>query len=189
MLIIYCVLVFLLIDLLVFVSNAVVSTVVGVELDPPSDQPYLSTSLQDFWGRRWNLTVTNILRHTVHKPVKAMFSGRVWDWIPAVLATFLVSGLMHELLICYMTRVRPTWEMTWFFVVHGVCVVVEVLLKKVLAGKLVVPVVVSRLLAVGFVVVTSFWLFFPPLIESGVDVMVLEEIKVVVDYVKTVIGL
>uniref|UniRef100_A0A2N9ISK3 Uncharacterized protein n=1 Tax=Fagus sylvatica TaxID=28930 RepID=A0A2N9ISK3_FAGSY len=28
---------------------------VGVELEPQFDEPYLATSLQDFWGRRWNL--------------------------------------------------------------------------------------------------------------------------------------
>ncbi|KAI3703786.1 hypothetical protein L1987_73981 [Smallanthus sonchifolius] len=185
-LIIYCFLIFLLVDLLVFVSNAVIWTVVGVELDPPSDEPYLATSLQDFWGRRWNLMVTNILRHTVYKPVKLILTGKEWDWVVAVVLTFVVSGLMHELLFYYVTRVSPTWEMTSFFVLHGVCVVVEVSVKRALAGKLKFPVVVSRLLTVGFVVVTSFWLFFPPLIESGADVKVVEEFKVFVDYVKTI---
>ncbi|KAM0070731.1 putative long-chain-alcohol O-fatty-acyltransferase [Helianthus debilis subsp. tardiflorus] len=133
--------------------------------------------------------VTNILRHTVYKPVKLLLSGKDWGWVPAVLVTFGVSGLMHEVLFYYVTRVGPTWEVTSFFVLHGVCVVVEVLVKKALAERLEVPLVVSRLLTVGFVVVTSFWLFFPPLIDSGADVKVLEEFKMFVDYVNTMIKL
>ncbi|KAM1057044.1 hypothetical protein ACFX1X_030724 [Malus domestica] len=39
------------------------------DLEPQSNEPYLSTSLQDFWGRRWNLMVTNILRPTTYDPV------------------------------------------------------------------------------------------------------------------------
>ncbi|GFY84361.1 DNA topoisomerase 1 beta [Actinidia rufa] len=55
-LVVYCVLVFLLVEVLFSFSNGVVQALVGLELEPPSDEPYLSTSLQDFWGKRWNLT-------------------------------------------------------------------------------------------------------------------------------------
>ncbi|CAH1444338.1 unnamed protein product [Lactuca virosa] len=184
---IYCALVFLLVDILVFVSNAVIWAVVGVKLEPPSDEPYLATSLQDFWGRRWNLMVTNILRHTVYKPVKSVFPGKDWASLPAIIATFVVSGLMHELLFYYVMRVIPTWEMTSFFVLHGICVVVELLVKRALAGKFEFPAIVSRLLTVGFVVVTSFWLFFPPLIDGGADVKVLQEFKLFADYLKSIV--
>lgn len=37
----------------------------GFELERQFDEPYLATSLQGFWGRRWNLMVTSILRPTV----------------------------------------------------------------------------------------------------------------------------
>lgn len=78
----YCLVVFLLVDILFAVSNVVVW--LGLEVEPPSDEPYLATSLQDFWGRRWNLTVTNTLRHTIHKPVWAAtvgVLGRQWAQI------------------------------------------------------------------------------------------------------------
>ncbi|KAK9169386.1 hypothetical protein Syun_001526 [Stephania yunnanensis] len=29
-----------------------------------------------------------------------------------------------------LTRVEPTWEVSWFFVLHGVCTALEVLVKK-----------------------------------------------------------
>ncbi|KAI3410745.1 MBOAT_2 domain-containing protein [Psidium guajava] len=124
---------YLYVDMILGVSNAAARAVLGVELQMPSDEPYLSTSLQDFWGRRWNLTVTNALRHTVYKPLKSFLEPRLgapWGAAAvAVMAAFLVSGLMHELLYYYMTRARPTWEVTGFFVLQGVCVVAEVAAK------------------------------------------------------------
>ncbi|KAA8527025.1 hypothetical protein F0562_008746 [Nyssa sinensis] len=132
-LVVYCCLVFLMVELLMSFSSALVRVLVGLELEPASDEPYLATSLQDFWGRRWNLMVTNILRHTVYKPVSSALAaviGSQWAPLPAVLASFVVSGLMHELCLYYLTRATPTWDMTWFFVLHGVCVVVEMGLKE-----------------------------------------------------------
>ncbi|GJY69403.1 hypothetical protein Tco_0472385 [Tanacetum coccineum] len=154
------------VEYMVLVLNTVAWIVLGVDLDLPSNEPYLATSLQDFWGRRWNLT----------------------DWAPfsAFMASFLVSGLMHELFFYYVTRVYPTWEIASYFMLQGICVVVELLAKRALAGRLVIPVVVERLFTVGFVVVTSFWLFFPPLIRSNADVKAIEEFKFLVYFTKTV---
>ncbi|KAL0362883.1 UNVERIFIED_CONTAM: Cell division protein FtsZ1, chloroplastic [Sesamum calycinum] len=153
----------------------------GLALEPPSDEPYLATSLREFWGRRWNLTVNSLLRQTVYKPVRssaAAVVGKDWAALSAVLAAFLVSGLMHELLFWYVSRASPSWEMTMFFVVQGVCVVVEFGLQVALAEKKWrLPWFVSRPLSVGFVVATSFWLFFPPLMRNGSDVRVIEEFR------------
>ncbi|XP_011095804.1 probable long-chain-alcohol O-fatty-acyltransferase 5 [Sesamum indicum] len=180
-LIAYCCLVFLLIEILVELSSLLVQALLGLELETPSDEPYLATSLREFWGRRWNLTVNNILRQTVYKPIRssaAAVVGRDWAALPAVLAAFLVSGLMHELLFWYVTRASPSWEMTMFFVIQGVCVVVEFGLHVALAEKKWrLPWYVSRTLTVGFVVGTSFWLFFPPLMRNGADVRVIEEFR------------
>ncbi|KVI11385.1 hypothetical protein Ccrd_010205, partial [Cynara cardunculus var. scolymus] len=126
LLIVYCFIMFILIDLLVFVSNAVIGAVAGVELEPlldlpsPLDEPYLLTSLQDFWGRRWNLMPA----HTVYKPVKYVLPAKEWATAMAVMATFIVSGLMHELMFYYVIPVSPTWEMS-FFVFHGIRLIME----------------------------------------------------------------
>lgn len=87
-----------------------------------------------------------------------------------VFAAFLVSGAVHKLVFFYITREMPTGELTWLFVLHGVCTAAEVAVKKstfVRRWWRVSP-AASRLLTVGsFVVVTSGWFFFPPLIRSG----------------------
>lgn len=84
-------------------------------------------------------------------------------------ASFLVSGLLHEIIFFYLTREAPTWEVTCFFVLHGVFTVVEVAVKRTgfVRRWRVIP-VVSRILTVGFVFLTCGWLFFPQFKRSGV---------------------
>ncbi|PHU12976.1 hypothetical protein BC332_19906 [Capsicum chinense] len=191
-LIVYCVMIFLVIDILVAFSSFIIKYFVGleVELDPPSNEPYFSTSLQDFWGRRWNLTVTNMLRLSVYNPVRwvvVVVVGKErarWAQRVAMLATFLVSGLMHELIFYYVNNVRPSWEMTGFFALHGLCVVVETDVKRVLKDTWRLSGLVSGPLTIGFVMVTSFGLFFPPLIRNGADVKLLEEFVFCCDFFK-----
>ncbi|KAK8579084.1 hypothetical protein V6N12_069418 [Hibiscus sabdariffa] len=159
----------------------------GFELEPQFNEPYLASSLQDFWGHRWNLMVTSILRPTVYYPMRrisARVLGPVWVSLPAIVAVFVVSGLMHELIYYYLTRVAPTWEVTWFFILHGVALAVEVAVKKVVPEKMRLHPVVSGALTLGFVAVTAFWLFFPQLLRNGVDERVIRDYSKLVDCLK-----
>lgn len=186
-LVLYCCMVFLTVDVLIAISNMAARAAVGLELEPPSNEPYFATSLQNFWGKRWNLMVTNNLRHTVYDPVRSAFEGvlgRERAALPAVMASFIVSGLMHELLFYYVTRVSPTWEMTGFFVLHGMCVVAELVAKRAVSDRWRLHWAVSGPLTVGFVVATSFWLFFPPITNGGADVKIIQEFKWFVDFTK-----
>ncbi|EPS66090.1 wax synthase isoform 2, partial [Genlisea aurea] len=187
-LILYCGNVYLGVDLILAVTAAPVRAL-GFEIEPQFDEPYLSTSLQDFWGRRWNLMVTGILRPSVYFPVRRLTSpyvGKKWGQRAAVLATFAVSGLMHELIYYYLTaRARPTWEVTWFFLLHGVCLAVEGAVKTAVGdGGLRIPTAASRLLTVGFAVVTCGWLFFPQLTRNGVDARAIEEYYRIAAWIK-----
>lgn len=183
----YCCMLYLFVDIIVGSCNVIMRATIGIQLESPSDEPYLSTSLQDFWGRRWNLMITNILRHTIYKPARSameVYIGTEWAPLPAALAAFLVSGLMHEIIFFYMTRLTPTWEVTLFFILHGVCLVVEVSVKKVLTPKLQWHWAVSVPLTLGFVVVTAIWLFFPPLVRNGVDARAIGECKELLEFIK-----
>ncbi|OVA06585.1 hypothetical protein BVC80_1287g27 [Macleaya cordata] len=168
-------------------AAALVRFLIGLDLEPQFDDPYLSTSLQDFWGRRWNLMVTSILRPTVYEPLRYICThifGRRWAPLPGVVSTFFVSGLMHELLYYYVTHVDPTWEVTWFFVLHGICTALEVVVKKALTDRCRLHRWVSGPLTLGFVTVTGTWLFFPPLLRHGADVKALGEYRILLDFVK-----
>ncbi|XP_020554122.1 long-chain-alcohol O-fatty-acyltransferase-like [Sesamum indicum] len=152
---------------------ALTKALLHVELEEQSNEPYLATSLQDFWGRRWNLMVPNILQPTVYHPVRSVatrFMDRKWAAIPGVLATFLVSGLMHELVLYNIGRLRPSGEMMCFFLLHGVSLSLEIVIKKILRGKFSLPGIVSGPLTLAYVMYTSFLLFFPPFLRSKADV-------------------
>ncbi|CAH2051643.1 unnamed protein product [Thlaspi arvense] len=161
----------------------------GCDLEPLFNEPYLATSLQDFWGRRWNLMVTDILRSTVYSPARSLcewFVNPEVASIIGVLATFIYSGLGHEVLYFGLTRELPSGEVTLFFLLHGVCVVVEVWVKKkTFVGRWPVKPAVSRLVTVGFVCVTSGWLFFPQLKRGKVMERSVKEALLLVDFFKS----
>jgi hypothetical protein len=152
---------------------------VRAELEKPFNRPYLSTSLQDLWGRRWNIMVTRILHASIYEPMLKAFShvmGRKWAPIPAVLVTFMVSGLMHELMFYHMNHdtTRETWELCWdsicFFLVHGVCVALQIAYNKIFKPKHdLLPKVVSCTLTVAFFICTGLWLYIPALVRCGVN--------------------
>ncbi|CAK7345080.1 unnamed protein product [Dovyalis caffra] len=183
----YCLHIYFFLEIILAMVATLVRTLLGLELEPQFSDPYLSTSLQDFWGRRWNLMVTSILRPTVYEPIintcKNLI-GSKWAQVTAILGTFLVSALMHELIFYYLGRVKPTWEITWFFLLHGVCLTVEIALKKRVNGRWQLPRLMQTILTIGFVIVTGFWLLFPPFLRCKADVRALEEYAAVGEYLK-----
>ncbi|KAK9681441.1 hypothetical protein RND81_10G002300 [Saponaria officinalis] len=161
----------------------------GFEIEPPFDEPLLSSSLQDFWGRRWNIMVTRILRPSVYLPTLNFSSkiiGRKLAPLPSMMATFLVSALMHELIFYYLGRITPSFQVTWFFLLHGVCLCIEVAIKKYVGRKWTVPRWISGPATVAFVVSTGFWLFLPPLVRAGLDTRPFQEFAAGAKFVRTV---
>lgn len=183
------------IELSLALVSSIARRLLRVELEAPFDEPYLSTSLQDFWGRRWNIMVTRVLHPTVYDPVVKASSrvvGRKWAPLPAVLATFAVSGAMHELIFYYIKREKPTWERwepCWdsmcFFLLHGVCLALEIALKKT-KPKWRLPKAVSCLLTMAFVLYTGLCLFVPSLARSRAFVKSKTESLAVIHFVKNV---
>lgn len=152
----------------------------------------MATSLADFWARRWNVTQALVLRSFVHEPIS---QGRLvvvareavegsndsnhhggstppaapprWRRFLAVVATFVVSGVEHELFLWYLVRAAD-WRWLVFFSMHGVLLVAEASIKRVAthAGLRLHPRVSS--LAVMLVLgLTADWLFWPPLLQPG----------------------
>ncbi len=67
---------------------------VGFDADRLFLAPLASTSLTEFWGRRWNVPFIEMVRLSVYAPLVGRF-GASW----ASLAAFLISGLFHELAV------------------------------------------------------------------------------------------
>jgi hypothetical protein len=67
---------------------------IGVDAKPLMNWPIRSTSLSEFWGRRWNIPFRDLTYRYLFKPLSLRFGGG-----PALVIGFLVSGLIHELAI------------------------------------------------------------------------------------------
>lgn len=183
----YCCHIYLGVEITLAITASLVWATLGLGLEPQFNEPYLATSLQDFWGRRWNLMVSDILRMSVYDPIRRVASplvGKRWALMGGMLASFTVSGLMHEVIYFYFTRVRPTWEVTWFFVLHGVSTSVEVVVKQAIMKRFRLHRLISGLLSIGFIGVTAWWLFLPQILRNGVDVKALNEYPIMIRFVK-----
>ncbi|KAM0946714.1 putative long-chain-alcohol O-fatty-acyltransferase [Dioscorea sansibarensis] len=174
----YCFHIYLALELVLSSARFLAATLLGLDLEPQFNAPYFSTSLRDFWGHRWNLMVTIILRPSVYHPVRSRFGTAA-----GVLAVFFVSGVMHEVMFYYLTLSSPTGEVTCFFILHGICTVVEGLLARRWKWGGVHPAVAPPLV-LGFVAVTGFWLFFPPLLRTGTDEKTVEECAAIVAFLE-----
>jgi alginate O-acetyltransferase complex protein AlgI len=71
----------------------------GVAVTPLFDEPVRARSIEEFWSRRWNLAFSEMLQLAVHRPLLARVGPRV-----AAFASFLVSGLLHELALSVPAR-------------------------------------------------------------------------------------
>lgn len=43
--------------------------VLGIQLMPHFDRPWMTTSISEFWSSRWNLVIGALLRDLVYKPI------------------------------------------------------------------------------------------------------------------------
>ncbi|HEX4141506.1 MAG TPA: membrane bound O-acyl transferase family-domain-containing protein [Candidatus Methylacidiphilales bacterium] len=66
----------------------------GLDAPPLMKCPIAATSLHDFWGRRWNAGFRDIVFVLFFLPL-----ARRYGTSAAALLTFLLSGLIHELVI------------------------------------------------------------------------------------------
>ncbi|CDY12000.1 BnaC03g14260D [Brassica napus] len=175
-------------EFILVLVGAFLSTLLGCEIEPVFNEPYLATSFQDFWSRRWNRMVPSVLRPTIHIPVQrftAQLIGQNASFYAGMLATFIVSGLMHELVYFYIIRKSPTWEVTCFFLLHGVVTCLEIAVKRMRLCPSPHR-VASRLVVVAFMFVTSVWLFAPQLLRYNVHKRLISECLFVIDVVKAI---
>src|SRR5688572_24534719 len=66
----------------------------GVDAKPIMRNPLRSTSLAEFWGRRWNIAFHELAASFTFTPLRQWLGLRA-----ATVAVFIVSGLVHELVI------------------------------------------------------------------------------------------
>jgi hypothetical protein len=128
----------------------------GVNAVPIMQKPLRSTSLADFWGKRWNLGFRQLSHEFVFQPLRSRIG------VPAAaLSVFLFSGWIHELAISFPARAGYGLP-TAYFLLEGAGVALE----RSSIGR-------SLGLRGGFsgwcfaAVITAcpaFWLFHPPFV-------------------------
>ncbi len=91
----------------------------GVPAEPLFRAPLLSTSLREFWGRRWNLAFAEMTAAGVYRPVSALAGRR-----SGIAAAFLASGILHELAISVPVRAGYGLPLL-YFALHGGAMLAE----------------------------------------------------------------
>jgi len=91
----------------------------GVDAKPLMNAPLAAPSLSEFWGRRWNTAFRDLTHRFLFRPIGAKLGVR-----GAILAGFIASGLVHDLVISVPAG-GGYGGPTIFFVVQGVAMLAE----------------------------------------------------------------
>jgi alginate O-acetyltransferase complex protein AlgI len=130
----------------------------GVPVEPLMRAPLLATSLGDFWGARWNTGFHALAHEFVFRPL-----GRRIGRTLAVLAVFLVSGLIHELVIT-LPACGGYGLPTMYFLLQGLGLVFE---RSVFGRKLGLAYGIrGRAFALLVAATPAFWLFPPVFVRN-----------------------
>ena len=89
------------------------------------------------------------------------------------MASFLVSGVMHETMACYLLLRPPTGEMVAFFALHCAFFLVEDRCVRWWRARGLPP--PPRLVNFGILAATMFCLFLPPICRDGAEETLLVE--------------
>jgi len=91
----------------------------GVQAMPVMCNPLRSTSLAEFWGRRWNTAFHELAVRFAFRPLR-----RLTGFTAASLGVFFISGLIHELVISLPAHGGYGLP-TGYFVLQGLGIVAE----------------------------------------------------------------
>jgi predicted DCC family thiol-disulfide oxidoreductase YuxK len=125
-----------------------------VDAPPIMNRPLRSTSVSEFWGRRWNAAFNDLAVRLAFRPV-ARHTGAV----TATLIAFAVSGLIHELVIS-LPAGGGFGLPTVYFLLQGLAVLAErkwTLLRSGMVGWFFTMLIVA---------VPAYWLFHPPFLRN-----------------------
>ena len=122
----------------------------GLDAEPIMEAPLSSKSVSEFWGRRWNGAFNRLALDFVFRPLASRCGTRL-----ATLAAFLVSGLIHELVISLPASAGYGLP-TAYFLLQGIGILTERAL----------PQIRGQIFTIVIIAVPAFWLFHPPFVRN-----------------------
>jgi alginate O-acetyltransferase complex protein AlgI len=129
---------------------------IGVKAQPIMAAPIVSTSLSEFWGKRWNLGFRQLSYELLFRPLQKRAG------IPmATMAVFVTSGLIHDLVISLPAQGGYGLP-TAYFTLQGFGLLLE---RSQWGGRLGLnngP--GGKLFLFAFAGGPLFWLFHPPFV-------------------------
>jgi Membrane bound O-acyl transferase family len=102
-------------------GSEVLFRALGFEIYPLHRSPAASLSVKEFWGDRWNRTVSAWLREHCLKPLARRTNAKL-----GMLASFLVSGILHAYLALVALGWRSALLMLGYFLLQGALVAIEI---------------------------------------------------------------
>ena len=91
----------------------------GIAAAPVMQSPILATSLSEFWSKRWNTAFNNLAHALIFRPLASRFGVTC-----ATLGVFLISGILHDLVISLPARAGFGLP-TAYFLFQGIAVLAE----------------------------------------------------------------
>lgn len=136
---------------------AAVWRMLGVDVSELFRSPYKSRSLKEFWGKRWNIAFAEMTALIAYRPLKGSIGPK-----KAVIASFLLSGLLHEIAISFPVMTGFGLPMIYFGI-HAVAMQLEdsKFVQRILGHK-----VLSRVWVMAFVLVPLPLLFHAGFIQG-----------------------
>ncbi len=109
---------------LVYGGAFVLFRALGVELEELHRAPILSRTVKEFWGERWNRTVSAWLSEHILRPFARRRQAKL-----GLLASFVVSAVLHGYLVLVTLGDLTALLMSGYFLVQGALVFVEIRLR------------------------------------------------------------
>jgi alginate O-acetyltransferase complex protein AlgI len=91
----------------------------GVDAPPLMNRPLRSTSVTEFWGRRWNTAFRDLTYRFLFRPLQPRVGPRA-----ALLIGFIASGIIHDIVISLPAR-GGYGGPTLFFAIQPVAILIE----------------------------------------------------------------
>jgi alginate O-acetyltransferase complex protein AlgI len=138
----------------IFALLAIAWRASGIDARPIMDSPLKSTTLGEFWGRRWNGAFNQLAFEILFRPL-----ARTTGPIIGTLAAFSASGLIHELVISLPARAGYGLPAA-YFLLQGCGVIIQHRMTGIRRGT------AGRFFTILVVAGPAFWLFHPPFVRN-----------------------